>query len=212
MEYERFTLRDKFSNEIWSMVGAFSYPQIAGLIVGGNSSLFVLPEYNQEYFETTIRLHVNSIKDLTELKDYSVKLLQENVFQNDITRMMTLYHMENKEFSIWIYNNTYVGDTPLLDLYGFDNEQTLLEFLQAVRTIGKAFNLKFSLIVNCPLRADGSYFAVDSEGVILNLVLLPEILGEDAIFHIEGQNNVFPEVPRVITNDYDNYPDDDWSP
>lgn len=201
MEYNRFTLRDADNNELWSMTGIFSYPQIAGLIVGGNSCLYEIPIYNGEYFETTVRLKVYTLKDLTVFRDDSIQLLIEKVPRSDISRNMTLHYMGDKEFALWIYNDNYEDDVPLLDLYGFDNDNTLLEFLQAILTITFAFNVPSdNIIANTPLRMDGSYRAVALEQFTLTLPLLPNDEGGDRIYPIEGETTIYAEVPPLIFN------------
>ena len=90
-----------------------------------------VPIFNGEYFE------------VDDFNADHENLIINNEPVDDIGRE----YYSRLQYSIWIHNGRFVDEdrTNLCDLYGFQIEQQLKEFLQGILTMCNAFQVKYVL-------------------------------------------------------------------
>ena len=165
--YDSLSLnRDKVI--IWTMTGPFSKYLISGLIIAGNLSLWWTKTYGWEYL--MVEYFENANRQIKERVNNSYDILPDiitltNIPLYDISHNYTVKVTDLSKYVIWIFNGYLVDDNEninLYDLYEFNSDNDLTEFIQGISSMCNAFNLDITkIILACPLHNDNPYYIED---------------------------------------------------
>lgn len=203
--YDSINFIDKYGKRLWSMKGPFSYLLVLGLLAGGIGCLHNIQGLHQHHFELTTmgpyKLHMKIFHPSRIANNEIIKLIHISG-----TLLSRLFGPLDKVSPYSLYINSY--GHPEYDLYAFQTELDLQQFLQGVLTMCNAFNVDpANIIPACPIfQTEEMYNYLAVEGVILPL--LPEAPGREFIYPIDNEGIIFPAIPatqdRELNNAYYN--------
>ena len=166
--YDSLSLSKTDNSSVWTMRGPFSAPLTAGFVVAGNLCIWWASNYAWEHL--IIEYFENATRQIKErvIHSYDIALnvvIFTNIPSHDISYDYTISETDPSKYVIWIFNGYFPGEEEqisLYDLYEFDTDIDLSEFIQGISTICQAFNVDIGkIILACPLHNRCSHYIQD---------------------------------------------------